>query len=190
MRKSGKIINIEKDKVYIITESKEFVTLEKHAEEPIIGQTYEGDVFQSVAIWKYILIIACIILLTFSLRKLYLDNKYNYSVIVKMNCSIKMEVNGSNKIQSVKGLTEGGNKIIKLVSLEHKSLEVALKLILDEAINQNYLTKAHADDGFIIYVFVTDNKNKIPINLTEFNRYAGTHDFKVILNNDGQAALN
>ncbi len=189
MRKSGKIINIEKNKVYIITANNEFVTLEKHATEPIIGELYEGEEFKNVAIWKYILIIACIILLIFSLRKLYLDNKYNFSVIVEMNCSIKMEVNGSNKIKSVKGLTEGGNKITKLVSLEHKSLDVALKLILDESIKQKYLTKAHADDGFIIYIFVTDNKNKTPINLTEFNRYAGTHDFKVLLNNDGQAVL-
>jgi hypothetical protein len=189
MRKSGKIINIEKNKVYIITANNDFVTLEKHGSEPIIGEQYEGEVYQTIAIWKYILIIACILLLTFSLRKLYLDNKYNYSVIVKMNCSIKMDVNGSNKIKNVKALTEGGNKITKLVSLENKSLDDALKLILDEAINQKYLTKAHADDGFIIYIFVTDNKNKTPINLTEFNRYAGTHDFKVILNNDGQAAL-
>lgn len=189
MRKSGKIINIEKNKVYIITANNEFVTLEKHGSEPTIGQQYEGDVFQNVAIWKYILIIACIILLTFSLRKLYLDNKYNYSVIVNMNCSIKLEVSGSNKIKKVEGKSAGGNKIIKLVALENKPLEVALKLILDESINQKYLTKAHVDDGFKIYIFVSGNKNKTPINLAEFNRYAGTHDLKVLLNNDGQAVL-
>ena len=190
MRKSGKIINIEKDKVYIITANNEFATLERHTDEPIIGELYEGEEFRSISIWKYILAIACLLLLLFSLRKLYLDNKYNYSVIVDMNCSIKMEVSGSNKIKKVEGRSEGGNKIIKLVSLEHKPLDVALKLILDESIKQKYLTKAHADDGFKIYIFVTGNKNKTPINLTEFDRYAGTHDFKVLLNNDGQAVIN
>ena len=72
-----------------------------------------------------------------------------------------MEVNGSNKIKNVEGLLEGGNKIIKLVSLEHKSLEDALKLILDESIKQKYLTKAHADDGFKISIFFLIIKIKL-----------------------------
>ena len=55
MRKSGKIINIEKNKVYIITANNEFVTLEKHEAEPTIGELYAGEVFQNTAIWKYIL---------------------------------------------------------------------------------------------------------------------------------------
>jgi len=189
MRKSGKIINIEKDKVYIITENNEFVTLERHTTNPVVGQLYEGEEFRSVAIWKYILAIACIILLIFSLRKLYLDNKYNYSVIVDMNCSIKMEVSGSNKIKKVEGRSEGGYKIIKLANLKHKSLDEALKLILDESIKQKYLTKAHAEDGFKISVFVTGNKNNVKVNITEFDRYAGTHDFKVLLNNNVQTLI-
>ncbi|MGH4052483.1 MAG: anti-sigma-I factor RsgI family protein [Clostridium sp.] len=183
MRKSGKIINIEKNKVYIITEKNEFVTLEKHTGDPVIGQLYEGYEFQKVVIWKFMLTIAFIILLIFSLRKLYLDNKYNYSVIVDMNCSIKMEVSGSDTIKKVEGLSEGGYKIIKLVSLKHKSLDEALKLILDQSIKQEYLTKAHAEDGFKISIFVTDNKNNVKVNIPEFNRYAKTHDFKVLLNN-------
>ena len=189
MRKSGKIINIEKDKVYIITANNEFATLKKHDDEPIIGQLYEGEEFRSIAIWKYMLAIACILLLIFSLRKFYLDNKYNFTVIVDMNCSLKMEVSGSNNIKKVEGINAKGYKIKKLVSLEHKSLDVALKLILDESIKQKYLTQAHVDDGFKISIFVSDNKYNIPINLTEFNRYASTHNFKVLLNNNGQAVI-
>ena len=66
------------------------------------------------------------LVLLFSLRKLYLDNKYNYSVIVDMNCSIKMDVNGSNKIKNVEGINSRGYKIKQLLSLEHKPLEEAL----------------------------------------------------------------
>jgi|GEM_PF-1401571 len=190
MRKAGKIINIEKDKVYIITANNEFVTLEKHTAEPVIGELYAGEEFQKPVVWKYLLAVACVLLLLFSLRKLYLDKRYNYSVIVDMNCSLKMEVNGSNKITRVEGISSGGYKMIQLVSLKNKSLDEALHLILDEAIKQKYLTKAHSDDGFKISIFVSDNKNKTPINLTEFNRYAGTHNFKVLLNNNGQAIIN
>jgi len=106
-----------------------------------------------------------------------------------MNCSLKMDVNGSNKITKVEGISSGGYKMKQLVSLEHKSLDEALHLILDESIKQKYLTKAHADDGFKISIFVSGNKNETPINLTEFNRYAGTHNFKVLLNNNGQAVI-
>lgn len=190
MQKSGKVINIEKDKIYIITSNNEFVTLTKNTAEPIIGELYEGEELKKTATWKYLLSVVCIILLFFSLRKLYLDNKYNYSVIVDMNCSLKMDVNGSNKITKVEGISSGGYKMKQLVSLDHKTLDEALHLILDESIKQKYLTKANSDDGFKISIFVTGNKNKIPINITEFNRYAGTHDFNVILNNNGQAPIN
>jgi hypothetical protein len=189
MQKVGKVINIEKNKVYIITANKEFITVEKHGAEPIIGELYAGQEFQRVVIWKYLLAIACILLLLFSIRKLYLENKYNFSVIVDMNCSLRMEINGSNKIKKVEGVNSKGYKIKQLLDLEHKSLEEALHLILDESIKQKYLTKAHADDGYIISIFVSDNKNNTPINLTEFKRYANTHNFKVIINNNGQAVI-
>ncbi|MCB2293088.1 hypothetical protein LGK95_06070 [Clostridium algoriphilum] len=190
MRKAGKVINIEEDKVYIITANNEFVTLEKHTAEPVIGELYAGEEYKKTVVWKYLLAVACIILMLFLVIQLYLDNRYNYSVIVDMNCSLKMDVNGSNKITKVEGISSGGYKMKQLVSLEHKSLDEALHLILDESIKQKYLTKAHADDGFELSIFVSGNKHKTPINLTEFNRYAGTHNFKVLLNNNGQAVIN
>lgn len=186
MRKAGKIINVEKNKVYIITANNEFATLEKHTAEPKIGELYAGEEFKSVAIWKYLLVIACMILLIFSIKKLYLDNRYNYSVIVDMNSSLKMEVTGTDKIKKVEGISSGGYKIKQLLSLEHKSLEESLKLILDESIKQKYLTKAHADDGFKISIFISGNKGVTPIDLTEFIKYAGAHNFKVLVNNNGQ----
>lgn len=189
MRKAGKIINVEKNKVYIITANNEFATLEKHSAEPRIGELYAGEVFQSVAIWKYVLILAFMFLILFSLRKLYLDNKYNFSVIIDMNCSIKMEVNGSNKIKKVEGISSGGYKIKQLLSLEHKPLDEALHLILDESIKLKYLTKAHADDGFKISIFITGNKNNMPIDLTEFVKYADANNFKVLINNNGQVKI-
>lgn len=189
MRKVGKIINVEKNKVYIITANNEFATLEKHTAEPIIGELYAGEEFKSVAIWKYLIVIALLLALLFSLRKLYLDNKYNFSVIVDMNCSLKMEVNGSNKIKKVEGISSGGYKIKKLLSLEHKPLEEALHLILDESIKQKYLTKAHADDGFKISIFISENKGTEPINFTEFIKYADANNFKVLVNNNGQVKI-
>ena len=101
MRKIGKVINIEKNKVYIITQDKEFLTVEKHLAEPMIGELYAGEEFQKVVIWKYLLAVAIIVLLIFSIRKVYLENKYNFSVIVDMNSSLRMEVDGSNKIKKV-----------------------------------------------------------------------------------------
>lgn len=189
MRKSGKIINIEKNKVYIITENKEFVTLEKHSVEPVIGELYVGEELKSISIWKYALSITCMLVLLILIRELYIGNRYNYSVIVDMNCSLKMNVNASNKITKVEGISSGGYKIKELLNLEHTSLNQALHLILDESIKQKFLTKAHADDGFKISIFVSGNKNKTPVNLTEFKKYAGTHNFKVLINDNGQAII-
>ena len=189
MRKAGKIINIEKNKVYIITANKEFVTLEKHDIKPVLGEIYSGEVFKNIAIWKYFLLISFILLLSFSVRKLYLDTKYDFSVIVDMNSSIKMEISGSEKIRKVEGISAGGLKIIQLVSLKHKSLDEALHLILDESIKLKYLTTAHADDGFKISIFISGNKNEPTINLTEFKKYAAIHNFKVTINNNGQAVI-
>ncbi|MBU3145932.1 hypothetical protein [Clostridium sp. CF012] len=189
MRKAGKIINVEKNKVYIITANNEFATLEKHTPDPKIGELYAGEEYQSVAIWKYLLVIAFMLVLLFSIKKLYLDNRYNYSVIIDMNCSLKLEIDATNKIKKVEGISSGGYKIKQLISLEHKSLEEALKLILDESIKQKYLTKAHADDGFKISIFISGNKSNTQINLAEFIKYAGAHNFKVLINNDGQVKI-
>ncbi|MGH4125960.1 MAG: anti-sigma-I factor RsgI family protein [Clostridium sp.] len=189
MRKAGKVINIEKNKVYIITTKNEFATLEKHATEPKIGEPYAGEEFRNAAIWKYLLVIACMAVLLFSIKKLYLDNKNNYSIIVDMNSSIKMEVTGTDKIKKVEGVSSGGYKIKRLLPLENKSLDEALKLILDESIKQKYLTKAHADDGFKISIFISGNKGNTTINLTEFIKYADAHNFKVLVNNNGQVKI-
>ncbi|MBU3189108.1 hypothetical protein K9O30_08655 [Clostridium bowmanii] len=189
MRKAGKIINIEKNKVFIITANKEFATLEKHTEDPKIGELYAGEEFKRIAIWKYLLASAFVLILIFSIRKLYLDNKYDFSVIVDMNCSIKMEVSSSNKIKKVEGINSKGYKIKELLPLENESLSEALHMILDESIKQKYLTKAHADDGFKISIFISGNKANEPIDLSDFQKYAGTHNFKVFINNNGQAAM-
>jgi hypothetical protein len=189
MRKAGKVINIEKDKVYIITVNQEFVTLEKHSAEPVIGELYAGEELKRLALWKYFLLIVCFILIAFSARKLYLDNRYNYSVIVDMNCTLKMEINDSGEIKNVEGVTSGGFKMEKDLELKHKSLDEALHLILDESIKQKYLTKAHADDGFKISIFISGNKNSNSIDLTKFKDYANTYNFNVIINNNGKALI-
>ncbi|MGH4117799.1 anti-sigma-I factor RsgI family protein [Clostridium sp.] len=189
MRKAGKVINIEKDKVYIITANQEFVTLEKHSVEPVMGELYAGEELKHLALWKYFLLIVCVILIAFSARKLYLDNKYEFSVIVDMNCKLKMEVTGLNEIKSVEGKSKGGFELKETLDLKHKSLDEALHLILDESIKHGYLTKAHADDGFKISIFIVDNKNNTPIDVTKFKDYANTYNFKVIINNNGTALI-
>lgn len=189
MRKAGKVINIEKDKVYIITANQEFVTLEKHNAEPIIGELYAGEEFKRLPLWKYFLLIICVILVSFSARKVYLDNRYDFSVIVDMNCTLKMEINGSGEIKNVEGITRGGFNMEKDLDLKHKSLDEALHLILDESMKQKYLTKAHADDGFKISIFISDNKKGNFIDLSKFRDYAKTHNFKVVINNNGQAVI-
>jgi len=189
MRKAGKIINVEKNKVYIITANMEFATVEKHTKDPKIGELYAGEEFKGFAIWKYLLLIVCMLALLFFIKKIYLDNKYNYSVIVDMNCSLKLEVNGIGTINKVEGISDGGYKIKKLQPLEQLSLEQALKLILDESIKQKYLTKAHSEDGFKISIFISGNKNNTQIDLTEFIKYAGAQNFKVLVNNNGQVKI-
>jgi hypothetical protein len=188
MKKAGKIINIENNKVYIITANNEFVTVEKHTADPKIGDLYAGEKFQPISIWKYLLAFACILILSFTMRNLYLNNKYNFSVIVDMKCTLKLKINSSNKIIKVEGINSKGYEIKELVVLKHKSLNEALLLLLDQSIKQNYLTKAHADDGFRISIFISENNNNA-INLSEFSEYANTQNFKVLLNNNGQATI-
>ncbi|MBU3178922.1 anti-sigma factor domain-containing protein [Clostridium estertheticum] len=190
MQKSGKIINIEKNKVYVVTKNNEFVTLKRNVIEPVLGEIYVGEKVKPFALWKYILSLICSLLIVFIIRQLYMNNRYNYSVIVDMNCSLKMDVNASNNVTNVEGVSSGGYKIKQLVNLKDTSLNQSLHLILDESIKQKYLTKAHADDGFKISIFITGNKNKAPINLTEFEKYAETHNFKVLINDNGQAIIN
>lgn len=190
MQKSGKIINIEKNKVYVVTKNNEFVTLKKHTVEPVIGEIYIGEETKPIALWKYVIFLTCTLFILFLIKQLYINNKYNYSVIVNMNCSLKINVNGSNNVTSTSGISSGGYKILQLINLKDASLNKSLNVILDESIKLKYLTKAHADDGYKISVFISDNKHKTPIDLTEFEKYAEAHDFKVLINDNGQAIIN
>jgi hypothetical protein len=106
-----------------------------------------------------------------------------------MNCTLKLEINGSNKIKKIEGINSRGNTIKDLLVLEHKPLDEALHLILDQSIKQQYLTKAHADDGYRISIFISENRNSTPINLSQFREYANTHNFKVVVNNNGQSSI-
>lgn len=189
MRKVGKVINIEKNKVYIITQNKEFLTVEKHTTQPTIGELYAGEEFQKFAMWKYIFAVVIIVLLIFLTRKVYLDSKHNFSAIIDMNSSLRVEVDGLNRIKKAEGRSPNGNKVLAILDLNHKPFEEALHLILDESIKQKYLTKAHAEDGFKISIFISDNDNNSKIDLTEFKKYAGTKNFKVVFNNNGQFVI-
>lgn len=181
MKKSGKVINFDEDKVYIVTDSKEFVSIERNEAEPIKGLTYTGVVFVDRSNqFKFVsAIIAICLILTAALYFIFFSASQSF--IVTIDGNTKIGVN-NNKIVSV--TDAGGTKLTneQFTSIRGNEINEGLILLFDLAYNQEILQPQDFWSMGKIYIYITkDNKNN-PIDFTKFKEYAYQFNYEVIVN--------
>ncbi|WP_346879788.1 hypothetical protein, partial [Clostridium sp. UBA3061] len=113
MRKSGKVINFDDDKVYIVTNNKEFVTLERNDKAPIKGNIYDGTVYvdRSNLIKVFIILISICALVLSCIYFIFFSPRAN--IILSLDSNIKIGIN-RNKIVKI---TDSSGSTLGLESL-------------------------------------------------------------------------
>lgn len=137
-------MEINKNKVGILTPGGEFIYVKNSTPSPSIGEIYESEEFtKKSSIYKNtkkLSIIAASLLIIFlctTFFKFY--NSIAYAVTIDINPSIKLEANMWNKIIKITALNTDGNNVINKLNLKNQNLEKGIQLILKEAQSENYI---------------------------------------------------
>jgi len=181
MRKSGKVINFDDDKVYVVTSNKEFVTLERNNKTPVKGSIYEGFVHidrSNLRRLSIILISISILALSFIYFIFFFPRA---NIILSIDSNIKIGVNRNRiiKITDPSGATLG---LENLTSLKGNELNSGLNLLFDSALKEELIPQCDEYSPGTIYIYITEDSKREPLNFDAFKAYAAEFNYKVIVN--------
>jgi len=181
MRKSGKVLNFDDDKVYVVTSNKEFVTLERNNKAPVKGSIYEGTVYvdrSSLVKLSIILISISILILSFIYFTFFFPRA---NIILSIDSNIKIGVNRNRiiKITDTSGSTLG---LENLTSLKGNELNSGLNLLFDSALKEKLIPQRDEYSPGTIYIYITEDSKREPLNFDAFKAYAAKFNYEVIVN--------
>lgn len=186
MRKSGKVINFDDDKVYVVTSNKEFVTLERNNKNPIKGKSYEGTVYvdRSNLIKLFIILISISILVISIIYFVFFSPRAN--IILSIDSNIKIGVN-RNKIVKITDSSGSTLGLEHLTSLKGNELNSGLNLLFDSALKEELIPQCDEYSPGSIYIYITKDNKREPLNFDAFKTYAAKFNYKIIVNRNDNA---
>lgn len=181
MRKSGKVINFDDDKVYVVTSNKEFVTLERNNKAPVKGSIYEGTVHVDRSNLRrlFIILISISILILSFIYFIFFFPRAN--IILSIDSNIKIGVNRNRiiKITDPSGATLG---LENLISLKGNELNSGLNILFDSALKEELIPQCDEYSPGTIYIYITEDSKREPLNFDAFKAYAAEFNYNVIVN--------
>ncbi|GAA0117126.1 hypothetical protein [Clostridium senegalense] len=184
MKRTGKIINIEKNKVYLLTKDKEFITVKRNNINPKMGNIYTGTVIQKKTLVQKLLISFLLIGIISASILTYTQFATKYVVIADFNSNVRFEVTSSGKISNVSSKDAEGIELINNTNVLGNTLNDGLIILFDEALKEK---KISIPNGYYIgkvLVFVSNNKTELPLDLNTFVSHAEKNNFVVTVNNN------
>lgn len=181
MKRTGKVLNFDEEKVYLMTKEKEFVTVKRHSKEPIKDKSYTGMEITKPSKTIFILtgvIIACI--LSIYLIKFFFFST-DASIVVTFDTNVKIGIN-KNRIVKVEGIGGGSLKLVETTSVIGTEVNEGLIILLDEALNQKLIQTYSGYDRGKISVYILNEGYKEPLNFTKFVDYAYDHNYDILVN--------
>ncbi|WP_138207250.1 anti-sigma-I factor RsgI family protein [Haloimpatiens lingqiaonensis] len=144
MIKKGIVMEVNKNKVGLLTSGGEFVYVKNLTICPSIGEIYESEeIIKKSPFYKNtkkLSIVAASLLIIFLFSTFFrFYNTAAYAVTIDINPCIKLELNKWNKIIKITALNTDGTNVIKNLNLKNKTLETGIQLILKEAQRENYI---------------------------------------------------
>jgi len=181
MKKTGKVLNFDKHKVYIVTSENEFVTVERHKEKPVKDKLYRGEEITKASKTVFTLtmvILGCI--LSIYLLKFFFFTE-DASIVVTYDDNIKIGIN-NNKIVKVDCVGGGSLQLVDTTNVIGNEINDGLIILLDEALKQKLLTTYTGYDRGKIPVYITKAGHREPLNFTKFIDYAYDRNYDILLN--------
>jgi hypothetical protein len=189
MRKVGKVINIDKDTVYVVTKKNEFVKLVRNEHTPIKGEIYAGEVYKpsNYALKIFILLMFFICLMASFQYTMYLKPKL--TLVVKMNATVKLKINKYDRIIKVEGINTKGKQSVENLKIKNQSINDGLILLMNRCIEEKFIDEKFIKSNKRILVYITNNYNNIILDLSEFKKHAEKNKLKIIINNNGKGKI-
>ncbi len=181
MDKSGRVLNFDDEKVYIVTTDKEFATVTRNSTMPVKGKLYTGRTFidYSKPIKLLSIIISICITALIIINVVFFTSRA--SIVIELNTNIRIDMN-RNKIVKVDGIGINSIDIVQSTPIKGTNLNDGLIVLFDNALKQKLIPTLSAYDRGTIYIYVTKGKRKEPLNFTKFTQYADEHNYDVIVN--------
>lgn len=179
-----------KSSTYIISCDSEFLKLKtKNSKVPHIGEIYTGEQYKKVRIFYKLILLSLIILLTtygfINVINIINKNTPVYSVVADINSSIELKVSKSNEILNVEPINMRGADLVKDMDLNHKTLDIALTMLLEKADKLNYLENFYSKKENPICIYITVHNNTL-VSLTSFKNKADELKVTVLINDNGK----
>ena len=152
MFKKGLVLDIESNKVSILTNEGEFLYVVRNFIAPEIGEEYEGKLYkdkfsflQNFNLKSHKFITAATLLLLFNSLIVYnlLFSVYE-TYEVKINPDIKLYTNRIGRVIKTEGVNEDGNIVLNKLSLKNMSIESAVESIVVLSKDLNYLNETNS----------------------------------------------
>ncbi|MBD8048606.1 MAG: hypothetical protein KID00_09780 [Clostridium argentinense] len=184
MDKTGKVINIDGNKVYLVTKDKEFVTVKRNHIKPIIGELYTGSIIKKPTMFSYLVPGMIFIFLIAGIVYIFNSFSVKASLVADMNCTITIDVNNNNKIVKVSATDSNGFNLINTVNVVGNPLNDGLMILFDEAVNQKQLRILDGFHNGEVKIYITKNKKNSNLDLEQFAKYANSKKYIVDINNN------
>lgn len=184
MNRIGKVINIKKNKVYIVTKNNEFCILKKNDTTPQMNSMYAGEEYKRSSVFfktLLVILISVLILLGFKFIK-SADTKTEF--ILEMGGKYKITTNASNYVVKVEGNNSKARKILLLQDIKGKQLDPSLYNLLKDSIFEEQV----APHTSITFYVLKGTKEDI-LELTQFNKLRKENNIKVNINVGGEGLI-
>lgn len=174
---NGIVVWKNKKDAILLTALGEFKKV-KLNEDVLIGQEINANEKKTLKDVKIYISIFVVFILVFSMAIIYRYNVVTRTIVIDTTSTIKLDINGFNRVLNISSSTEKGAKLIEETNLLDQSIDTAIYKIIEYA-NENQMIKSTG-----IVVTVTGKELK-------YNSLEKTEDFiyrknlKVRFNNSG-----
>ena len=181
MKKTGKVINFDDHKVYIITDDKEFVTLERNNDLPVKGHSYTGKEYidKSIIIKNLISIIAISLISIGIIYYIFFSPRA--TIIVNMGDNLKIGIN-RNKIVDITDINGLELSEENFPSVKGSDLNEGLTLLFDYCIENEVIPACDVYTPGDLYIYITKDNSKEDLNFETLEEYTHKFNYDVIIN--------
>lgn len=184
MKRVGKVINIKKNKVYIVTKNDEFCILRRNETTPQMDSMYAGEEYKRSSIIFRTLLVILLSALILLVLKWYKTSGTKNEFIVDMGGKYKITTNASNSVIKVEANNSKAKKVLLTKDIKGKQLDDALYNLIKDSLFEKQIEPFN----YITFYVLKGTKEDI-LHLTEFNKHRRENNIKININVGGDGLI-
>ena len=174
---NGIVVWKNKKDAILLTALGEFKKV-KLNEDVLIGQEINANEKKTLKDVKIYISILVVFILVFSMAIIYRYNVVTRTIVIDTTSTIKLDINGFNRVLNISSSTEKGAKLIEETNLLDQSIDTAIYKIIEYA-NENQMIKS---TGIVVTVTGKELKHN---SLEKTEDFIYRKNLKVRFNNSG-----